>query len=201
MPDRLDPTNPRSGREEGLWVQSWALPTGRGYGVRVNVDARSWTLGRDRAIAYATTLVQRATEAEHDAAVFRLFTERLGVPAKESAETLHLSIREQRAADHSATEPLELTAGVTLDEAVGAAPAVRPFIAMHLDGAQVGQLTPADARDHAIAVLGTIAAADLDSALRRALVGSIGIDEARASAVIASLSEYWPTEEAPRRVR
>lgn len=196
MTGRLDPTNPSHGDEPGLWVRSWALPGGRGYGVRVNVGARAWTLGRDRATAYAALLVQRAVEAEHDTAVFRLLTERLRLPVDLAAQVLDRDLRADRPLDHAPSEPLQLTAGVALDsEEPGG---VRPFIAMHLDGAQAGQLTPADARAHAVNVLAALAAADLDSALRRALVGPIGIDEARASAVIASLPEYWPEEENPR---
>ena len=57
---------------EGLWVRSEVLPDGS-YAVGLSVGGdRAWTLTRDAAVAYAVACFARATQAEHDAAVFSL---------------------------------------------------------------------------------------------------------------------------------
>lgn len=173
---------------EGLWVRSWRV--GTGYGARVNLGERTWTLGRDRAVAYAAAFVRAAMEAEHDAAVVALLGDRVGMPQELVASFVN-DLRLERRSEDGATEPLHLVPGVSLRDD----DRPHPFIAMHLDGEQVGQLTPAAAREHGLNTLAVLAAADLDDALRRFLVDRVHLDEARASAVIANLPEYWPSED------
>jgi hypothetical protein len=176
--------------DEGLWVRSEVMPDGS-YGVGLNVGAdRSWALNRSQAVDYAVACYTRATEAEHDAAVFGLLTH-IGLPQRAVAALLVDYLRPDRPDDHTPTHPLRLTV------AIGRT--LRPFLKMELDGQQVGELTVADLRDHAAAVLNVIAAADLDAALLRVLVGKIGLDDGRARAVVGSLMEHWPTEQEPRR--
>lgn len=192
MSKRLDPQNPSEGNEEGLWARSWALPYGKGYGIRINVGETSWTMGRDAALAYAAAFVAAATAAEHDTAVFRMMTDRMGLDPAVVVAVIGRDIRPDRPTNADATRP------VVLAPAVGQK---GPFVKLLLNEEQVGELTPADAREHALAVLDALAAGDLDSALRRVLVGPVGIDEARASAVIASLADYWPEGGAARSLQ
>lgn len=58
----------------------------------------------------------------------------------------------------------------------------------------VGWVTPRELRDHGSHVLSTPAAADLDAALHRKLVGTFGLDDARARAVVSDLVNHWPKE-------
>lgn len=175
---------------EGLWVRSEVMPDGT-YGVGISVGAdRSWALTRSQAVDYAAACVARATEAEHDAAVWTLMTKQLGMPEDLIAELLVKDIRPDRPEDHKATEPLRFT--VALGRTVGA------FLKMSVDDREVGELTPADLRDHALAVLNAISAADLDAAFLRLLVGRIGLEEDVARAVVGSLADHWPARRPPR---
>lgn len=185
---------------EGLWVRSDLMPDGT-YGVAISVGAdRSWTLNLDQAVAYAVACHARATEVEHDTAVLRLLTDTLGIPAKTASQVIVSDLRPDRPDAQDATKPLRFTG------AIGRAKYPRPdagayipLLMMELDGTQVGQLTPADLRDHATGVLNVIAAADLDAALLRALTGTFDIDEDRARAVVEDLANHWPEQRPPRK--
>lgn len=176
--------------DQGLWVRSEVMPDGT-YGVGINVGAdRSWALDRDQAVAYAVACIARATEVEHDAAVLKLLTS-LGLPEKTSAELIVNDIRPDRADDQKATAPLAFYPA--LGRIVG------PFLRIQLDGDETGTVTPADLRDHAVAVLQAISAADLDANLRKVLVGPVGLPEHTARAVISDLSNHWPERQEPRK--
>lgn len=175
-----------------LWVKSEVMSDGS-YGVGLNVGPgpdRSWVLTRSQAVDYAVTCFTRATEAEHDAAVFGLLTA-TGLPQKTVAELIVKDIRPDRPDDHTATKPLRFTIALGLKSG--------PFLKMYLDGELVGGLTTGDLRDHAAVVLNVIAAVDLDAGLFRLLTGRVGLDEDRARAVVGSLAEHWPVEQRPRR--
>lgn len=176
---------------EGLWVRSEVMPDGT-YGVAVNVGAdRVWPLDREQAVAYAVACYARATEAEHDAAVFGLLTRGVGMDRETAAAFLVHDLRPDRPENHTATEPVQYLPSVGERG---------PFLRMFLDGAQVGEMSCADLRDHAAAALNCLAAADLDAAAHRALTGSIGLDDARAREFVSSLAEYWPEQGVPRGV-
>lgn len=176
---------------EGLWTRSEVLPDGT-YGVGVSVgEDRAWVLSRAEAVAYAVACVARATEAEHDAAVLSLLTSvATSSDSVAAAELVVRDIREQPD-DEAATKPLRFTPQLGVQTR-------RPFLRMELDGKPCGELTTADLRDHAQAVLSTLAAADLDAALLRLLVGTVGLAEDVARGVIGELGEHWPEPEAPR---
>lgn len=186
--------------EDGLWVRSEVMPDGT-YGVGLNVGQdRSWALNRDQAVSYAVACFARATEVEHDTAVMRLLTGTLGIPAETAGQVIVRDLRPDRPDAHDPTTPLRFIGQI------GRAKHPRPdagtfvpLLAMELDGQQVGQLTPADLRDHAAGVLNVIEAADLDAGLLRALVGPFGLDENRARAVVEDLANHWPDRKPPRR--
>jgi hypothetical protein len=185
--------------DEGLWVRSDVMPDGS-YGVAVSVGADfARTLDRDEAIAYAIACFARATEVEHDTAVLRLLVNRLGLGPKDAGQVVANDLRPDRPDVHDATEPIRFSG------MIGRARHPRPdagefipLLGMQLHGKDVGQLTPADLRDHAAAVFNCLSAADLDAALHRVLIGKIGVDDERARAVIGSLAEHWPAEQPPR---
>lgn len=176
--------------EEGLWVRSEVMPDGT-YGVSINVGVdRAWALNRDQAVAYAVTCITRATEAEHDAAVFAAMRA-AGIDVKVAGLFVVEDLRPDRPDDDSATAPLRFRPALGLK--------VGPFLMMDLDGSQAGELTPADLRNHAVGVLQALAAADLDAAARRALTGTMGLDDDRARAFVGSLANHWTSSEAEAR--
>jgi hypothetical protein len=170
-----------------ITVRSWRLPGGKGYGASVQMEEVSFGLPPDRALRYAETLVRRSIEAEHDAAVMRLLTDRMRMDVETAAKFIAYDLRPDRAVEDGATEPLVFEAGINLQ--------LVPFVKVLLAGDQVAQFTPKQARAHGLSVLDVIAAADLDSALERALIGLAGVDRPRASAFIYELASYWPEEE------
>lgn len=189
------------GEDEDLWVRSEVMPDGT-YGVGISVERdHAFALNRDQAIAYATACIARATEADHDTAVMRLLVTKLGIPPKSAAEFIKSDLRPDRPDEHKATEPLRFSV------AIGRARHPRPdagtyiplLMMQHANGEDAGQLTPADLRDHATAVLSVIAAADLDANLHRCLVSTLGLDDGRAKAVVGSLAEHMPGADVPRR--
>lgn len=170
-----------------ITVRTFALGGSRGYGVRLELGASSWSLTRADAQAYAAAFVAAITTAEHDTAVFNLLTGRLGLSQQMAAAFLLEDLRPDRPTPtHAGPVPFELKPGVGIFGA---------FVSINLDGTEVGQLGTDACRVHAVNVLAASAAADLDSALRRALVGTLGLEEARASQVVASLGEQLHGED------
>jgi uncharacterized protein (DUF1778 family) len=66
----------------------------------------------------------------------------------------------------------------------------RPFLALLVNGTQIGQWTVRQARTHALAVLEASECVDLDSAYRRYLVGVLDIEHGRAINVVDDLESY-----------
>lgn len=185
--------------DDGLWVRSELMPDGTyGVGLTCGPD-RAWSLNRDQAITYAVECFLQATEVEHDTAVMRLLVTTLGSPVDAASTLITRCLLPDRPDHHHVTKPLRFTG------AIGKAKHPRsdagqfvPLLSIELDGTTVGQLTPADLRDHAAAVLNAIAAADLDVALHRLLVNQVDLDDQRARAVIGDLSNHWPEQNPPR---
>jgi preprotein translocase subunit Sec61beta len=168
-------------------VKSWRLPGGKGFGASVSIEGVTFGLAPEHARSYAMELTRRALQAEHDAAVVRLLTGRVGLDLMTAGHFLVDTIHPERVLDHAATAPLEFTAGLNMEKV--------PFLWVRHEGEAIAQLSPKQARAHAMAVLTVVEAAELDSTLERMLVGSMGLDRPRASAFIAGMFEYWPEEE------
>jgi len=180
------PQRPARDDDQTLWVQSDVMADGA-YGLSLNLGPdHAWPLDRNQAIDYAVTCIQRATEADHDVAVFRLLGA-VGSDPVTAAVVISREIRGRRPVDHKPTAPLEFTTGIRRN--------LEPFITITLDGEHVGQLTPDELRAHAAHVLGATAAADLDAALFRALTDTVGLDEPTARAAVHSLADHWPDKQ------
>jgi hypothetical protein len=162
-----------SADDDGLWVKT--VPTGNG-GSRIG-------------IAYGMTALARGAEAEHDAAVLRLLTDK-GLDPAIVVQVLARDLRRDRVVDNSGTFPLEFRPGISQD-------AYRPFLHMYLDGEFIGQIDPDALRDHALQVLEAHKVADLDAAVERYLAGG---DTPRNSihGMIHALAEYRDARETPR---
>lgn len=165
-----------------IWVQSDPLPDGT-YVTAIHYDDdRSRVLDHTAGLAYVTEVLRAAVQAEHDAAVIRhLMATGLG---PNLAASVVADLRADRPPiDDAATAPLTLRPGVSQKT-------MRGFLAIHMDGRQVGQWEPAEAREHAVQVLEVLTAADLDAAYRRHLIGPLGVDEPTAMAIVSDLAAY-----------
>lgn len=163
-----------------LWVRSDVLPGGS-YGVSLSAgEDRAWSLTPQEAAEYAGHCHEVATTAEHDAAMVSLLLT-VGGPRRDVAVLLR-DLRNTRG--HSPSPwPVQFAPQVSQRG---------PFVRVELDGHEVGQLTPAELREHGSAVLSARTASALDAAAYRLLAGEMGLDDATARAVIGSLARHWP---------
>ncbi|WP_067171155.1 hypothetical protein [Microtetraspora niveoalba] len=165
-----------------IWVQSDLLPDGT-YVVAIHYDDdQSRVLNHEAALRYAAAVHAAATRAEHDAAVVAQLV-KIGLPKAIVAQALH-DLRNDRP-PHTATitAPLQLEPCVSAHRGVG-------YLEVYVAGRLVGQWDPDDARDHAANVLAVLAAVDLDAAYRRYLIGTVGLDRARAEAAVGGLAAH-----------
>lgn len=149
-------------QEPTVWVTTDLDQNGKGYRVSIAAsDDVAKTLTPDVALKHAYAVLQVAQQAAYDAAVMKQLTH-LGVEHGDAARLI-ADMREDRpAANPKHLAPLELTPGVSAFTG-------EPFIHVGVQGEKVGQWDFKDAQHHALAVLGAVAAADLDSAYLRML--------------------------------
>jgi hypothetical protein len=170
-------------------VRTDLMPTGQ-YATVVTLGGdHVWHLDRAAALEYAATCVAIATAAEHDTAVMRLLLS-LDLPLPAAAEVL-AGLRWHRSPQVEVLRGLRLMAGVAFD-GEDAVPPVRPFIETHTPISK-GQMDTPTLRRHAGGVLSSIAGVELDTTLFGVLTsGSLGLERARARAVVAGLRDHWP---------
>lgn len=172
-----------------LCVRTDLMPTGQ-YATVVTLGGdHVWHLDRTTALEYAATCVAVATAAEHDTAVMRLLLS-LDLPLPAVAQVL-AGLRRHRPPQVEVLRGLRLMAGVAFD-GEDADPPVRPFIEIHTPISK-GQMDTPSLRRLAGSVLSSIARVELDTTLFGVLTsGSLGLEHARARAVVAGLGEHWP---------
>lgn len=165
-----------------IWVQSDLLPDGTYVAAIHYDDDRSRVLDRDAALRYVATVHDAATRAEHDAAVVAQMT-KLGLPRATAAQALYDLRNDRPPLDDAAIAPLRLKPCVSAQHGVG-------YMEVLVGARLMGQWDPDDARDHAANVLTVLAAVDLDAAYRRYLMATVGVDAARAQAVVGDLASH-----------
>lgn len=163
-------------KQAGFWVISDLTITGDYVATIQFSDDRSRALDRAGATAYAYTLLGACERADYDAAVVAQMTRKLGMPAENVPDLLRDVRAGRPPLDHAATSPLRFEPGISAKH--------RPFIAVHLEGEQVGQLSPKQARRHALGLMSTIEAISLDRQYLNFLVETIGIEPERARNVV-----------------
>lgn len=164
-----------------VWVET-VLDPGEPFRIKVHLDQRSWTLGREGAVRHALAVLQAAHYADYDSATLQLLV-KAGVSAEAAGALIVDDLRPDRERlDHEGLAPLGLEVGVT--------PSGRPFIMILLDDQPVGQWDVEGAVKHAQTVLGAMFAAGLDAALYQAMVTQVGLEAARARNVVRGLGEY-----------
>lgn len=173
--------------EHTLWVRSDLMADGTyQVGFSYGPDL-AWTLPPRAATDRAIALANLALTAEHDAAVLALLTS-IDIPISAAARFLHDHLRVPRAArsewavQHG---PLRIEGGCNL--------AGKPFITLRgRAGRGLGQISPAELREHAVAILSVNHATALDHALYTALTHHLDLDDSRARGVVAALADHWP---------
>ena len=164
-----------------VWVET-VLDPGEPFRIKVHLNQRSWTLGRDGAIRYALAVLQAAHYADYDSATLQLLV-KAGVSAEAAGALIADDLRPDRERlDNEALAPLGLDVGIT--------PGGAPFIMILLDEQPVGQWDVQGAVKHAQTVLGAMFAAGLDAALYQAMVSQVGLEAGRARNVVRGLGEY-----------
>ena len=164
-----------------VWVET-VLDPGEPFRIKVHLNDRSWTLGRDGAIRYALAVLQAAHYADYDSATLQLLV-KAGVSAEAAGALIADDLRPDRERlDNEALAPLGLDVGIT--------PGGAPFIMILLDEQPVGQWDVEGAVKHAQTVLSAMFAAGLDAALYQAMVTQVGLEAGRARNVIRGLGEY-----------
>lgn len=136
--------------------------------------------------AYAEAVTRVAVTAQHDSSVTRLLHEYVGIPLELVADVL-LLLRD----GNRARPAVEVLPGLTMTPVVSGR-TLEPFIHIHVKGEQTSQNTVPEMLDHARGALEVSAAAKLDTRLFREVVNTLGMDSARAGAIVAHLSAFWP---------
>jgi hypothetical protein len=146
-------------------------------------DDRSVPLKPDEAVAWGRNVLWALNAAEYDAAVLKQMTETTG--DQSAAAHLVKAVREDRASSVRVGGHL----GIDLVPGVSAFTG-KPFLHLMQDGKLIGQWTPDDARQHALAVLQAVENLGADTAYLRALEQHVSLDRPTALAVISGLAEY-----------
>jgi hypothetical protein len=168
---------------DAVWVKTEPTVDGSAYVVTIEAsDDVAVTLDPDRALRYAWGVLDAAHRAAYDAAVFKQLT-KLGIEVPAAAMVVDQLRSDRPPLDAEATKPLGFDPGVSqsTEEA---------FLAILIGGERVGQWNVEDARGHALAVLESVAVADLDGGYYRALIGSVGLDENRARQVVEDVGSH-----------
>jgi len=174
-----------SDAESAVWIKTEPSVDGSTYMVTVEIDNdRAIALTPDSAPRYAMTILEAIARAEYDAAVYQQL--HTLVPDQLAVAQIIRDLRKDRPdIDTSATKPLEIEPGVNSKG--------KPFLDVLIDGKKVGHWTMQAAREHVLAALEVTAVADLDAGYYRALIGLVGLDEARARNVVDDLQHHRET--------
>lgn len=166
-----------------VWINTEPTIDGSRYVVTLAAsEDRAVTLNRKRTLDYAYALLDAVQRAEYDSAVARQLSKVDGV---DEAAAMRI-VGELRAArpglQRRATEPMGFTPGVNSE--------YRPFLVIEIEGEKVGQWTLPDAREHALALIEAVIAAEQDTTYYKVLRGLVGVDEPVARAMIADLGQW-----------
>jgi len=134
---------------------SEVTPEGR-YGIVLSRGQTMRWLTYEEVLLHCTATIAAAVCAEHDAAVFTQLTVKLELPADHAVATVEDLRKRRPPVDRQALQPLGLEPGINMQG--------KPYLKVSIGGHKVGQWTPGDARNHAMACLELAAAVPLDNA-------------------------------------
>lgn len=176
--------------DDDVWIFTEPMLDGTGYMVTINAGKdKATTLTPDAALIYAQHLLWVASRAEYDALVAKQLYDLIKdkplpeEPPESSVAHMVTQLREDRPPlDKTVTYPL------TFEPAVNAR--WEPFVTVEIEGdRRLGSWDIQAARRHALGVVESVHVADLDSGYKRLLVGTVGLDEGTAGAVVHGLSD------------
>lgn len=173
-----------------VWIRTEPTMDGSGYMVTLSVGEDAIVhLDPERAFAHARTVMGYVFRADHDAAIVKQMSKVLkGSQKTQQDEMLAIAelIRDIRAdrppLDDEATAPLRFASGVNQSK--------KGFLEVWYGDEQLGTWSTKAAMKHAVFVMGAVEGANLDAAYKRALVGLVGIDPARAENIVDDLGKY-----------
>lgn len=169
-----------------VWVRS-GVAAGGAYVVEFDAGPDvAWSLPPDAAVRYTLAVMRVANTADHETAVVRLTTGRLGLAHDLAVQALTDMRADRPPYDDEATAPLLFRPSTRLRGDGGMYPAV----IVAAPGLPDGMWPVRDARRHALAVLDVLATADLDAGLFRWLTAMVGLEPDPARAVVDDLRSY-----------
>ena len=164
-----------------IWVSSEVAADGTYViGLSAGPDL-AWSLPERAARQHAAHAIAVATAAEHDSATVRLLTT-VGIPMTEIAMVLRDARLPRTLGPTSG--PVRFDPSVRMDG--------KPFIRVLVHGSPVGQMSPAQLREHGTAVLTALAAVRLDNRMHAVLTRTLDVGDDQARAFIATLAKHWP---------
>lgn len=146
----------------------------------------SRALDRDEAFAYAAEIVRVAGQADFAAAMTRQAVSVGASKGDAVAAFTRMYTEHGRLADDAATHPVKLMPGF------GDHP-FPSFVTIYIGDEEVAQCGTGEARAHAADVLEALSTAELCTAFRRDLIGSLGYPESVAEEMVARLPLHTDT--------
>lgn len=181
------PKTPQPPVDEGagvVWIKTEPTMDGTGYVVTLDAsDDVSVTLTPTDALRHAQGVLAAAQRAAYDAAVMRQMTRSWQFPFQDARNLLMIMRGDRPPLDPADTAPLWLEPGVTPTD-------LRPFLALSINGKQVGQWDVGQAEQHARWVLAMSGVADLDSGYYRLLRTHAGTDAELARVAVDDLANF-----------
>lgn len=174
---------------EGLWISTDPLADGS-YGIVLSIGPdRAWPVTRGRAHMYAMAALAIAEQADYEQALYRQLTMKMEQGQDAALMMLANFRRGVPGTDHAAFDPLDFVAGINSEG--------KSFVRIDLDGKGVGQISPEELRQHALAVLRNRLIAPLDTLYRRQLTEVVDLDDATAKIAVNALAHFRAPE--PKR--
>lgn len=184
---------PDAADEQAVWCRADRSPLGTGYMLTIEYDDDNvLPLNRDQLLAYVTTLTDAMMRAQYAEGVRRQLLAAVRgesgrvspVDERHAIETVQL-LREEWP-ELPEFPPFTIRPCASIEG--------RTSVQVWRDDQIIVQLAPHNVSEHVVHALRVYAAADLDASYRRYLIGSIGLDPGRATAVVAELAEHHREE-------
>lgn len=169
-----------------VWVRT--VVDGKRYVVLLEAsEGTTRKLTPQMALGYAGALYAAVARAQHMAAIMRQMTEKLGLSREDARETVLALHDDLPPIGRSATMPMFFHPAVGIEDGKTVPVVVTGLVK---ENKARGYWTIEQAKEHALAVLDAVEAANLDSAYYQMLRGKVDLDENRARHAVADLANY-----------
>lgn len=195
--DPVDELRPDDDTGQSVWCKADRSPFG-GYMLTVEYDEDNvLPLNRDSLFAYVAAMAEALMRAQYAEGVRRQLVDVLGgrgkrkgkgLPDREVQTAAILQVQEirQEWPDLPAFPPYTIKPIVSFEG--------RCSVQVWKGEQVIVQFAARNVHEHIVHALRVYAAADLDESYRRMLIGTIGLDESRATACVADLANYHREE-------